>query len=57
MIIAVTGHVFATDRDAAHRAGWDFFFPKSLDLTTFADFVDGLLHPSGRASRPRRVSL
>jgi CheY-like chemotaxis protein len=49
-IIAVTGYAMATDREAAHRAGCDFFIPKPYDLTTLAHFVDGLLHPA--AARP-----
>jgi two-component system cell cycle response regulator DivK len=49
-IIAVTGYAMATDREAAHRAGCDFFIPKPYDLTTLAHFVDGLLHSA--AARP-----
>jgi CheY-like chemotaxis protein len=49
-IVAVTGHVFATDREAAYRAGCNFFIPKPYDVVTLAKFVDGLLHPS--AARP-----
>jgi CheY-like chemotaxis protein len=49
-IIAVTTRTLATDREAAHHAGCNFFVPKPLDLTTLANLVDGLLHPS--ATRP-----
>ena len=45
-IIAVTGYAMATDREAAHRAGCDFFIPKPYDLTTLTHFIDGLLHPA-----------
>jgi CheY-like chemotaxis protein len=50
IIVALTARAFATDRQAAHRAGCNFFFPKPLDLTTLGNLVDGLLHPS--AERP-----
>jgi CheY-like chemotaxis protein len=49
-IIAVTARALATDRDAAYRAGCNFFFQKPLDLTTLANLVDSLLRPS--AERP-----
>ena len=45
-IIAVTARAFATDREAAHRAGCDFFIPKPYDLTTLGHVVDGLLRNS-----------
>jgi two-component system, cell cycle response regulator DivK len=45
-IVAVTGRAFATDRDAAHRAGCDFFIPKPYDVTALVKFVDGLLSTS-----------
>jgi CheY-like chemotaxis protein len=55
MIVTVTARALETDREAAHRAGCNFFFPKPLDLTTLGIFVDGLLHPSPErpATAPR----
>jgi CheY-like chemotaxis protein len=50
-IVAVTGHTMTTDREAAHRAGCDFFLPKPYDLTTLTNFLDGVLHTS--ATRPQ----
>ena len=49
-IVAVTGHVLATDREDAYRAGCDFFIPKPYDVATLVKFLDGLVHPS--AARP-----
>jgi CheY-like chemotaxis protein len=51
VIIAVTARALATDREAAHRAGCDFFILKPYDLPTLAHFVDGLMRPS--APRPQ----
>ena len=57
MIVAVMARALAADREAAHRAGCNFFFPKPLDLTTLGNFVDGLLHPSAeRAATAPRLS-
>src|ERR1700674_1877982 len=42
-IVAVTARVSAADREAAHRAGCDFFIPKPYDLATLATFVHGLM--------------
>jgi CheY-like chemotaxis protein len=42
-IVMMTARVFATDRDAAYRAGCNFFIPKPYDLTTLAKLVDGLM--------------
>jgi len=49
-IIAVTARAFATDREAAHRAGCNFFIPKPYDLTTLGNVVDGLLRSSAARS-------
>jgi two-component system cell cycle response regulator DivK len=48
-IIAMTARALATDREAAHRAGCNFFILKPYDLPTLANFVDGLM----RQSEPR----
>jgi CheY-like chemotaxis protein len=42
-IVMVTARAFATDREAASRAGCDFFFPKPIELPALARFVDGLM--------------
>jgi CheY-like chemotaxis protein len=42
----VTARALATDREAAHRAGCNFFVLKPYDLHTLAHFVDGLMRPS-----------
>ncbi len=57
-IVAVTAGSCATDREAAYRAGCNFFIPKPYDLTTFATFVDGLLSTStARSGAPPRRPL
>jgi CheY-like chemotaxis protein len=45
-IVAVTARVFAADRDAARRAGCDFFVAKPYDLAALATFIDGVFHTS-----------
>ena len=50
-IIAVTARALATDREAAHRAGCNFFILKPYDLPTLAHFVDGLMRPSSPRSQ------
>jgi CheY-like chemotaxis protein len=52
-IVMVTAHVFAADREAADRAGCNFFFPKPLDLPAFAHFIDGLMRHSSEAAPGR----
>ena len=42
-IIAVTTRAFGADREAAYRAGCDFFIAKPYDLATLSTFVDGLM--------------
>ena len=54
-IVMVTARVFATDREAASRAGCNFFVPKPLDLAALARFVDGLL--SSRSQTAGRLPL
>lgn len=49
IIVAVTARAFATDRDAAHRAGCDGFISKPYDLATLADVVDRILR-QGRSA-------
>jgi hypothetical protein len=60
MVGKIAGHVMVTpqewpaggDRNAAHRAGCDFFLPKPYDLATVATLVAGLMsarpQPAGR---------
>jgi CheY-like chemotaxis protein len=48
IIVAVTGRVFTTDRNEAHRAGCDGFLSKPYDLTTLADYIDRTLSDAGR---------
>jgi CheY-like chemotaxis protein len=50
--VAVTGRVFATDRNEAHRAGFDDFISKPFDNTTLADYLDRLLGTAGRDAAP-----
>ena len=45
-IVAVSGWVFAADREAAYRAGCNFFIPKPYALATLAKFVGGLVRLS-----------
>ena len=52
-IVAVTSHVFATDREDAYRAGCNFFIPKPYDAATLANFIDGLLQPPPASPLPR----
>jgi two-component system, cell cycle response regulator DivK len=51
-IVMGTARVFIGDRNAAHRAGCDFFLPKPYDLATVAMLVAGLMsarpQPAGR---------
>src|ERR1700680_977382 len=42
-IVMVTARAFIGDRNAAHRAGCDFFIPKPYDLPTVAPLVAGLM--------------
>jgi DNA-binding response OmpR family regulator len=51
IIVAVTARAFATDRQAAHRAGCDAFISKPFDLTTLADYVDRLLVGGARSCK------
>jgi CheY-like chemotaxis protein len=48
---AVKDHAMTTAREAAHRAGCDFFLSKPYDVTTLADFVGSVLHTS--TTRPQ----
>jgi two-component system cell cycle response regulator DivK len=54
-IVMVTARPFIGDRDAAHRAGCDFFIPKPYDLPTVATLVDGLM--SARPQTAGRLPL
>jgi CheY-like chemotaxis protein len=45
-IVMMTARECATDRDAADRAGCDFFIQKPYALPTLAKLVDGLVHSS-----------
>ena len=45
-IVIVTARVLPADREAAYRAGCNFFIPKPYDLPALVTFVDGLVHPS-----------
>jgi CheY-like chemotaxis protein len=47
-IVAMTARALANDREAAHRAGCNFFILKPYDLPTLANFVDGLMRPSSQ---------
>jgi two-component system, cell cycle response regulator DivK len=51
-IVMVTARAFIGDRNAAHRAGCDFFIPKPYALPTVATLVAGLMsarpQPAGR---------
>jgi CheY-like chemotaxis protein len=48
IIVAVTGRVFAHDRNEAHRAGFDDFISKPFDVTTLPDYLDRLLGNTSR---------
>ncbi len=52
IIVAVTGRVFADDRNEAHRAGFDDFISKPFDITTLPDYLDRLLGMAGHDAAP-----
>jgi CheY-like chemotaxis protein len=52
IIVAVTGRVFADDRNEAHRAGFDDFISKPFDIATLPDYLDRLLGTAGRDAAP-----
>jgi two-component system OmpR family response regulator len=52
IIVAVTGRVFADDRNEAHRAGFDDFISKPFDITTLPEYLDRLLGTAGRDAAP-----
>ena len=54
-IITVATRLLATDPEAAHRAGCDFFIPKPYDLPTVATLVAGLM--SARPQTAGRLPL
>jgi two-component system cell cycle response regulator DivK len=54
-IIMLTARAFIGDRNAAHRAGCDFFVPKPYDLPTVATLIDGLM--SARLQTAGRLPL
>jgi CheY-like chemotaxis protein len=58
-IVMVTARVFPTDRQAAFRAGCNFFVPKPYDVDALATFVAGLLHASRPEPQapPKRLTL
>jgi CheY-like chemotaxis protein len=53
-IVAVTGRVLAADRDAAQRAGCDYFVAKPYDLAALASLVASLF--SASPARPPTAS-
>jgi CheY-like chemotaxis protein len=53
IIVAMTGRVFADDRNEAHRAGFDDFISKPFDVTTLPDYLDHLLGNASRDAAPR----
>jgi two-component system cell cycle response regulator DivK len=54
-IVMLTARAFIGDRNAAHRAGCDFFVPKPYDLPTVATLIDGLM--SARLQTAGRLPL
>jgi two-component system cell cycle response regulator DivK len=54
-IVMVTARAFIGDRNAAHRAGCDFFIPKPYALPTVATLVAGLM--SARPQAAGRLPL
>jgi CheY-like chemotaxis protein len=54
-IVMVAARLFIGDRNAAHRAGCDFFIPKPYDLPTVATLVAGLM--SARPQTAGRLPL
>ena len=49
-IVIVAARALIGDRNAAHRAGCDFFIPKPYALPTVATLVAGLLSPRPRTA-------
>jgi CheY-like chemotaxis protein len=56
IIVAVTAHAFANDRNKAHRAGCNGFILKPYDLATLADYIDRMLRTFGRDRAYEAVS-
>jgi two-component system cell cycle response regulator DivK len=54
-IVMLTARAFIGDRNAAYRAGCDFFVPKPYDLPTVATLIDGLM--SARLQTAGRLPL
>ena len=50
-ILMVTARVFPADREAAYRAGCNFFVPKPYDAPMLAEFIEGLVRLS--ATQPQ----